>query len=1384
MATNSTPTLIGDEFDNPLTGSALMDVIAGLAGNDTLSGFGGDDELDGGSGNDLMLAGAGNDIIHGGAGDDRINGAGGIDTVCYEGSVNDYTISTTASGRTIVTSISAVPDAGRDFLRNVEQLYFAEDDYTLFLDGRNNKVLSRDDTLTTHEDSPVSFTTADLLANDQEFDGDRMRIVDFDETSTGGGTITRDGDSFTYDPGTAFQYLNSGETAVDTFTYRVGDGKGGSTVATVEVSVTGLNDFVIPAARINEFHYDNAGSDVGEFVEIRVATGSDPEGLLLELVNQNGEVYGSTDLSTITPITEGVWDYYVIDYPSNGIQNGGNDGMVLSYREQLIEFLSYEGTVTAFDSVAAYGVTSTDIGVSETSSTSEGFSLQRNDDGTWRAPGEETKGADNVPPLAQVIITEIMQNPSDVSDSDGEWFEIYNAGSAPVDINGWTISDEGSNSHVIDNGGPLMVAAGAYALLARSDESSSNGGLVPDYAYGSSITLGNSDDEVILTDTLGREVDRVEYDGGPDWPDPTGASMYLLNLGSDNNDGANWAETPDDPTFIYNTTDTGTPGAANPAAPDEVGVVINEIMQNPSAVSDSAGEWFELFNPTDSDIDINGWTIADNDSESHVIDNGGPLVLAAGGFLVLGIESDSTLNGGVEVDYQYSGLFLSNSSDELVLLDTEDTEIDRVEWDNGATFPDPTGASMSLNDPANDNSDGANWSEATATFGSGDSGTPGAANDAAGGGGGGTDPLDLAIFEVQGSGFASPYETMDVRVTGVVTYSVGNGFFMQDAVGDGDTGTSDGVFVFTGALPTVSLGDEVTVTGTVAEFFDETQISAATVEIVTTGNTIPSPAALELGPDSTDAMKEALEGMLIALTSATDDPITITTNFNFDRFGSIEVSAGNKYQPTQTIDPADQAAIDLAIEDNTNNTLTIDDGISSQNPTEFAYAPNDTSGDDGDGVLDSGDTFDATGATLRLGSEMTEAVNGVLRYQFSEYTMLVDGQLPIDPATNEGAREDAPAPVGGDIQLGAFNVLNYFTTLSGTTGPNNLSVRGASTAGDLDRQTDKLVEAMSASGVEVFAIQEVENNGFDSSSAIGTLAGALGADTGNTYAVVDPNGGTSPFIGTDAITTGIIYDTAAVSLVSSAAVVFDEPSAAATFDAAEALASELGISNSVSDNPRNRPAVVATFEDSETGTEFTVVSVHFKSKGPSGLNTLLDAAQAADAAGGLTTSQQAAVDAFLADPNVDQGDGQGFWNGVRSDAASQIYTFLTTEYTGSGVADWIVMGDYNAYSQEDPTQALAAPSDTVDLLDLYVGPDAYSFVFDGQRGALDQAVASSGLADMVTGLVEWHINADEPDLLNYSSRFNDPAFFSVDPFASSDHDPVIIGLEFDPLVVA
>ena len=94
-------------------------------------------------------------------------------------------------------------------------------------------------------------------------------------------------------------------------------------------------------------------------------------------------------------------------------------------------------------------------------------------------------------------------------------------------------------------------------------------------------------------------------------------------------------------------------------------IVINEIMQNPSAVSDSNGEWFELFNSGGSAVDINGWTFEDNDFDSFVVTNGGPLLVPAGGFVVLGNNATFATNGGVNVDYQFSGMALANGGDEF-----------------------------------------------------------------------------------------------------------------------------------------------------------------------------------------------------------------------------------------------------------------------------------------------------------------------------------------------------------------------------------------------------------------------------------------------------------------------------------------------------------------------------------------------------------------------------------------------------------------------------------------------------------------------------------------------------------------------------------------------
>lgn len=136
-----------------------------------------------------------------------------------------------------------------------------------------------------------------------------------------------------------------------------------------------------------------------------------------------------------------------------------------------------------------------------------------------------------------IIITEIMQNPAAVGDADGEYFEVYNNSSSPIDMNGWNISDEGSNSDDINSS--LIVPAHGFLTFGVNADPATNGGIVVDYVISGS--LANGDDEIIITDAGGNEVNRVEYDGGPVWPNPTGVSMYFAgNVNQDNNDGSLW----------------------------------------------------------------------------------------------------------------------------------------------------------------------------------------------------------------------------------------------------------------------------------------------------------------------------------------------------------------------------------------------------------------------------------------------------------------------------------------------------------------------------------------------------------------------------------------------------------------------------------------------------------------------------------------------------------------------------------------------------------------------------------------------------------------------------------------------------------------------------
>jgi len=337
-----------------------------------------------------------------------------------------------------------------------------------------------------------------------------------------------------------------------------------------------------------------------------------------------------------------------------------------------------------------------------------------------------------------VIISEIMQNPSAVSDANGEWFELYNTTNDTIDLLSWSISDQAGLGQQMDSiESSLELLPNAYVTLANNGDPSTNGGYMHDYIYSGGFVLTNSSDEIILKAPNGIVIDSVYYDNGITFPDPNGNSMSLdpfsLN-GSSNDNGLNWCAASES---IANG-DFGSPGMEN-AACNIVSVcanyygdiIITEIMNNPIGISDGVGEWFEVYNTSSTAIDMSGWTISDDGSNFHTISS---LIVAANSFAVLA-RDDSVSSYGVNPDYIYNSFSLGNGEDEIIITCHDGIIIDELSYDDGLTFPDPNGYSMTLNSSnfdVSENDIGSNWCTALSVFDQAyeNYGTPGLINDA------------------------------------------------------------------------------------------------------------------------------------------------------------------------------------------------------------------------------------------------------------------------------------------------------------------------------------------------------------------------------------------------------------------------------------------------------------------------------------------------------------------------------------------------------------------------------------------------------------------------------------------------------------------------------
>ena len=322
--------------------------------------------------------------------------------------------------------------------------------------------------------------------------------------------------------------------------------------------------------------------------------------------------------------------------------------------------------------------------------------------------------------------------------------------------------------------------------------------------------------------------------------------------------------------------------------------------------------------------------------------------------------------------------------------------------------------------------------------------------------------------------------------------------------------------------------------------------------------------------------------------------------------------------------------------------------------------------------------------------------------------------------TRANARTAAPEPVGGTVKVASMNVLNYFTTLdtgAPVCGPaHNQDCRGANTPAELTRQRDKILAALIAIDADVVGLMEIENT--DDAATLDLVAGLNAHFGAGTYAAVTP-----PAPGDDAIRVGLIYRPAVVQPVG----------APHNYQTSTAAYSPLF----------DRPPLAQAFREAVSGQTFAVVVNHFKSKG------------SCPASG----------------PDVDTG--QGCWNAKRVAQAGALLGLVQT--LAAGDPDMLVLGDLNAYGEEDPIVTLTGGG-MANLVARVPAAERYSYVFDGEAGYLDQALATGSLARQVAGVTIWHINADEPSVLDYNTEFKTQDLYAPTPYRSSDHDPVVVGL--------
>lgn len=344
---------------------------------------------------------------------------------------------------------------------------------------------------------------------------------------------------------------------------------------------------------------------------------------------------------------------------------------------------------------------------------------------------------------------------------------------------------------------------------------------------------------------------------------------------------------------------------------------------------------------------------------------------------------------------------------------------------------------------------------------------------------------------------------------------------------------------------------------------------------------------------------------------------------------------------------------------------------------------------------------------------IVKQVRGVLGRHDQQQRLLLE-TTPRAEAPNPDAIEP---PAEGRLRIVSLNLLNYFN--GDGQGGGFPTARGAKSPSGFQAQQQRTAAAIERLQPHLLGVQELENDGFGPLGAAQSLLDLLNRTGSADWAFIDPGVGT---VGEDVITVGLFYRQQLLEPVGQAELLRGPP-----FDAL------------------SRVPMAQLFRMRSSGASLLVAVNHLKSKGrcPDG------------------------------GPNADAGDGQGCWNRARVDAVNALLPWLDALAEKSGTRQVLIIGDMNAWRREDPIR-IYRERGYVELVEELSGLPQHSFLYFGQRGTLDYALASPALRAQARHAAIWHINADWPRDLPLPAPW----------LRMSDHDPVVVDFEFSQSITS